>query len=239
MARTSKKPLNSRPSTLRPGGGGAATPASSTPTPKLRPPNVVRVPSGGKPSRSVVTKHGGTGRQRPLRVRRSGRGRPRCRGSGRIKGVRKPVTTSGQCARQTIGTRIVLDEVGKRTDAYDEPNSVHIVLPDGQAWAFVKPWLQFRPKFEGGHAKRAEQVVTYSNDSDDLIEAIADGRIEPFSGAASLASWLLRRSYHLTEDELDQLLGFRPDDAASIMWAVRVMQVATGMFGVAKLTLEE
>jgi hypothetical protein len=127
----------------------------------------------------------------------------------------------------------VLDEVGKRTDAFDEPNAVRITLADGQAWAFRKPWLQFRPRFDDGQVADVDRAVSYGSDSDEIIEAIADGRIDPISGAASLAAWLLRKSYTLAEDELDQLLAFRPDDAASIEWTELVMNVAIGRFGVA------
>jgi hypothetical protein len=133
----------------------------------------------------------------------------------------------------------MLSEVGKRTDAFDEANSVRIVLADGQGWAFVKPHFQFRPRFQDSKVVRVERAITYGGDCDRLVEAIGDGSIDQFSGVASLAAFVLRKSYTLAEEELDQLLAFSPDDAASMEWPRRVMEVVVGVFGTVTHTASE
>jgi hypothetical protein len=81
----------------------------------------------------------------------------------------------------------MLDEVAKRTEAFDAENSVPVVLADGQEWRFVRPWHQIRPVFKGGKVSHAYHAISYSEDVDRLLATIADGQVDTISGAASLA----------------------------------------------------
>lgn len=128
----------------------------------------------------------------------------------------------------------MLDEVAKRKpDLFDEGNSVRIVLADGQAWAFPKPWLVVRPIFREGRVVSRYNVLTYGPAVDDLIEAVAgsDSAVDHICAVASLAAYFLQWHYDLVDSELDQLLAYRAADEASMNWLKRVMEIATGSEG--------
>ena len=112
----------------------------------------------------------------------------------------------------------MLDEKTKRKPNFDERNAAPVVLADGQS--LVRPetvardpaGVSRRPGGDGvsGADLRAEL--------DALIEAIAeadDRRSRKIVAVASLAAYLLRWHYDLTDAELDQLLAFRSADEAS------------------------
>lgn len=129
---------------------------------------------------------------------------------------------------------MLLDEVGKRKpDKFDEQNSVRIVLGDGQAWAFAKPWYTVCPVFRGGKAETSYPFYTYGREDDELIEFIgeADGLSAQVRGVATLAARLLLHQYDLADSELDQLLCFRDGEPESEEWLRAVMRVATGHSG--------
>jgi hypothetical protein len=118
---------------------------------------------------------------------------------------------------------------------FNEDDSVPIVLGDGQLWWFPKPWLQVRPHFENGKAVRATQILTYEPTVDLLVDAIAAIPAEDFEeqicAVATLAAYLLKWHYVLSDEDLDQLLNYRAGDAVSMVWTAMVVQVATGYSG--------
>lgn len=126
-----------------------------------------------------------------------------------------------------------MNEQEKRIDTFDAANSVAVVFADGQAWFVPKPWIVIRPQFKGGVAVNAYRFLTYSENLDTLVEAIsmADGDGDQVVGVATLAAYLLRYNYDLSDDELDQLLAFRVGDPASLAWVGQVVETATGRNG--------
>ena len=72
--------------------------------------------------------------------------------------------------------------------------------------------------FRGGKAVTAYPVLTCGPELDELVEAMAD--CDDLDGqvvaVASLAAYLLRWHYDLTDAELDQLLAFRAADETSL-----------------------
>jgi hypothetical protein len=127
----------------------------------------------------------------------------------------------------------VIDEQAKRKPNFDERNAAPVVLADGQTWHVPKPWLEIRPVFRGGKAAAAYRVLTCGPELDDLVEALSesnelDGQVV---AVASLAAYLLRWHYELTDDELDQLLAFRCSDDRSLQWLRDVVAIATGRSG--------
>ena len=132
----------------------------------------------------------------------------------------------------------MLNEEAKRKDCFDEPNSVWVVLADGQRWAVPKPWYEVRPTFRGGRAVGSYPAYTYGPETDALIEILADTEslIDEVSAVASLAAYLLLKQYDLTDGELDQILAYRSTDPASLDWTKTVIRVATGRSGPKVLT---
>ncbi len=126
------------------------------------------------------------------------------------------------------------DEVAlRKPETFDEANSVRIVLGDGRAWAFPKPWLVICPVFRGGVAGASYPSFAY----DDRVEAMltlvreAETLAVQVSAVASLAAMLLGWQYRLEDADLDRLLQFRSGDKSSADWMKAVMDVATGAKG--------
>lgn len=127
----------------------------------------------------------------------------------------------------------MLDEASKRKPNFDARNSAPVVLADGQSWFVPKPWLEIRPVFRSGKAVTAYPVLTCGPELDALIEAMGesddlDGQV---TAVASLAAYLLRWHYELTDDDLDQLLAFRIGDETSLDWLRETCNIATGRSG--------
>ena len=127
----------------------------------------------------------------------------------------------------------MLDEPSKRKPNFDQRNSMSVVLADGQSWWIPKPWLEIRPVFRDGQAVTAYPVLTYNEALDELVQAIAvvEDIWEQVTAIASVAAWLLRWHYELTDHDLDQLLAFRRGDDVSLAWMQYVCNIATGQSG--------
>ena len=127
----------------------------------------------------------------------------------------------------------MLDELAKRNPNFDERNSVRVVLADGQSWALPKPWLELRPGFKDGKSAAAYPVFSYGPEIEVLVTLISEteGFLEQILGIATLGARLLQSNYNLTDADLDQLLAYRRDDAASIAWGAAVIEIATGRSG--------
>ncbi len=127
----------------------------------------------------------------------------------------------------------MIDEKQHRRPSFDEANSAPVILADGQTWYVPKPWLEVRPVFRGGKPTAAYRVLTCGAELDGLIEAMADADDldAQVIGVASLAAYLLRWNYELSDSELDQLLAFRCSDPSSLQWMRDVFSVATGRTG--------
>jgi hypothetical protein len=127
----------------------------------------------------------------------------------------------------------VIDEVGKRKATFDEANSVWVTFADDQRFAVPKPWLEIRPVFRDGRAVNNFPALTYGPELEALIEAI--GETDTFWAQlcfiATLGAKLLLHQYDLTDEDLDQLLAFRQDEPASMEWAERLIDIATGKSG--------
>ncbi len=128
---------------------------------------------------------------------------------------------------------MLIDEKERRKPNFDERNSVAVQFCDGSRWWVPKPWLEIRPRFEGGAAQTCYPVYTCGERLDALLEAIGqvDGNYAEIAAAATLAAELLRWHYDLADDELDRLLAFRPADPSSFDWATQVVRIATGRSG--------
>jgi hypothetical protein len=124
-------------------------------------------------------------------------------------------------------------EIELRKDTFDEANSVPVVLADGQTWFVPKPWLVIRPTFKDGVVVSTYPFLTYSDKLDVLIDAIAEAEDLDFivSATATLAAYLLRNHYELTDSDLDRLLAYRVGDPASLEWLGLIMETATGRNG--------
>jgi hypothetical protein len=127
----------------------------------------------------------------------------------------------------------VLDEKTHRKPAFDEANSAPVVLADGQTWYLPKPWLEVRPVFRGGRAVDAYPTCSYGPVLDELIEAVAECEdpIPRIVAVASLAAYLLKLQYELSDTELDRLLAFRGADERSTDWLRAVFAIAVGQSG--------
>ncbi len=127
----------------------------------------------------------------------------------------------------------MLDEKSRRKESFDQPNSVPVVLADGQTWHLPKPWLDIHPVFRDGKAQSSYPILTYGPELDAMVKAM--GECDDDSAllicAASLGAYLLSQNYHLSDNELDQLFVFRIGDSLSRDWAMAVMQIATGQSG--------
>jgi hypothetical protein len=162
------------------------------------------------------------------------------RGGGRLESrSKKPKVI--QLPRQQSGAfwqkePTMLDEWEKRKGALLATDQVGVKFADSQEWAIPKPFLEIRPVFEQGVAKRAYRAFAYGPPIDDLVAAVAhaEGHDVVVSVVASLAAALLRRNYDLTEDELDQLVAYRVDDAPSFAWVKSVVEITAGRYGYRK-----
>jgi hypothetical protein len=127
----------------------------------------------------------------------------------------------------------VIDERSRRKDNFDEHNSVPLVLADGQAWYFPKPWLEIRPMFRGGKPTTAYRMFASTPEIDALIDLVADVATieEEVVAVATIAALMLQHQYELDDGDLDQLLAYRVGDEASKAWFGQVMHVATGLSG--------
>jgi hypothetical protein len=127
----------------------------------------------------------------------------------------------------------MLDEKTHRKPTFDEANSAPVVLADGQTWYLPKPWLEVRPVFRGGKPTSAYRVLTCGAELDELIEAMADADDldAQVIAIASLAAYMMRWNYGLSDSELDELLAFRCSDPASLRWMQDVFAIATGRSG--------
>jgi hypothetical protein len=128
----------------------------------------------------------------------------------------------------------VLNELEKRRPDF-AGDSVPVKFADGQEWAVPKPWLTIKPIWGENHvAVATNRVRTYKDPEINAVIALISELNEPteiVSGLATLAGCLLRLNYDLTEEDLDTLLAFDPDDAESMAWFAGVIETATGIRG--------
>jgi hypothetical protein len=131
----------------------------------------------------------------------------------------------------------MIDETSRRKPNFDEPNSVPVVLADGQAWYVPKPWVELWPRFEAGVARTTYPLLTCGPRLDALIGAVSDAigdagtYGELLAGAATLGAWMLLTQYELSDADLDTLFCGRPLEPDSWDWVTAVFEVATGRNG--------
>lgn len=127
----------------------------------------------------------------------------------------------------------MIDEIGRRKANFDGANSVPVVLADGQAWHFPKPWVELWPRFEAGAVRSTYPLLTCGPRLDALIAATreADSDAALLSAAATLGAWLLQSQYDLSDADLDTLFRGSMADPDSWSWVGEIMEVATGSRG--------
>jgi hypothetical protein len=127
----------------------------------------------------------------------------------------------------------LFDEESRRAPHFDPDNSVGIFLADEQEWFLPKPWVVIRPQFVDGVATTSYRFFSYTAKLDILVDAIAaaEDLDQVVVGAATLAAYLLRYHYDLSDADLDTLLSYRVGEPDSIAWTMAVIEVATGQSG--------
>ena len=126
----------------------------------------------------------------------------------------------------------MIDEKSKRKDNFDEANSVPIVLADGQAWHFEKPWVRLKPlkrrvKFAGGKMSSL-RLETDDPDFDRLRSALFDSSESFYGPLCDMAAFLLLRQYNLTDEELSDLIVFEEATENGNPWIAELIGVVAG-----------
>lgn len=122
-----------------------------------------------------------------------------------------------------------LPEGDCRRDEFAE-ESEPVVLSDGQAWFFPKPWIALRPIVQGDNVTGHVACLTVGPKLDALIEAIHDAEsfTTKIQAIQILGIYLLRRNYLLSDEEIEPLFTYRQGDPVCLDWAQSIVQVATG-----------
>ena len=120
-----------------------------------------------------------------------------------------------------------MNEVEKRKPEFS-PDSVPIVLADGQPWYFPKPWVVIFPIVKDGKVVSTAGRTMFGEEFDQLMDRIdsSDGSLESIFGVAVN---LLSRNYTLTDADYGTLLRFNQDDPASLEMLRDVLSVARGL----------
>lgn len=121
----------------------------------------------------------------------------------------------------------MLDEPAARKPEFDQGNSVPIVLADGQAWWFPKPWLEFYPPPPGQDLIGA--IFTLGPDFEAARRAVeAKTAGDQVVAMFALARIMLGFHYELSDADYGRLLRFRPDHGPTIAMWQAIIDVATG-----------
>jgi len=119
----------------------------------------------------------------------------------------------------------VLDERSLRRPDINESECCPIVLADGQAWLFPKPYVDYTPRFEDGKAVLAiESEFTPYLDRFEAAETVG----EVFCTRFDLARTMLLKVYDLTDEQLPALLKTRRDSEADQERWNEIYHVAAG-----------
>lgn len=112
--------------------------------------------------------------------------------------------------------------------------AVWITLADGSQWAFPKPWVEVRSRFNGGVAGIGAARTTHGPEFDAAIDALraAETNRDLIIGVMVIGAHLLRKNYDLDDAELEELFIFRFADesleAESLAMVQAIINVATG-----------
>jgi hypothetical protein len=123
----------------------------------------------------------------------------------------------------------MLTEAEKRSEDRDLSLSVPVLFATGERWFVPRPFLTFKPQFEGGKCRSVLRTLSYGPVIDEIIAAIGECKDSSavLSGVATVAAALLSINYpSLTEGELDQLLVLRAGVPPEEDWPAAVMRVA-------------
>ena len=128
-----------------------------------------------------------------------------------------------------------LDEAALRRPDFRGGEPIEL---DGQAWIFPKPCVIYRPKF-GAPRIGSRPTTDLGPEFDEAIAELDDlGRErrqdDPGSGRTfidalmNIGAVMLRINYDLTDDQLGDLLAYRPDDESSQDTWLAITDVARG-----------
>lgn len=131
-----------------------------------------------------------------------------------------------------------LIEAFRRKPDLDTEVCTPIVLADGVAWHFPRPWLEIVPIFRDGKAVDRSKLLTCGAELDLLLESIAEEEdpAREILAVMTLGGFLLLRNYDLTDEDLERLFVYRPRDPASQDMLRSIIEVATGGGGMRGLT---
>jgi hypothetical protein len=118
-------------------------------------------------------------------------------------------------------------ESERRRDTF-QGASVPIVLADGQAWCFPKPFVQLTPRIEGGKFVDSDVSTHFGAEFDAMTATLAEADAIAASMVFPIAVFLLRWNYDLTDAELSGLLVFRLGDDESTERFEAILAVAQG-----------
>jgi hypothetical protein len=123
-----------------------------------------------------------------------------------------------------------LIEQYRRLPDFDPEHCTPIKLSDGQEWFFPKPWLSLIPIVRGDEVVAHSRHVTFGDDLDVLLEAIAaeENPVEQIMKVLALAIFLLKRNYDLQSDEFQRILTYRVGDSESEEMINQIIDVTLG-----------
>lgn len=123
------------------------------------------------------------------------------------------------------------------SDRIDEPSrrratfqgaSTPIVLADGQAWCFPKPFVQLVPRIEDGKFVDSDVSTHFGPEFDAMTATLVEAESITASLVFPVAVFLLRWNYDLADAELSRLLVFRLDDPESTERFEAILATAQG-----------
>lgn len=122
-----------------------------------------------------------------------------------------------------------LIEKYRRKD-FDPEDCTPITLADGQEWYFPRPWLAIVPIVRGAEAVAEARHVSFGEDLDVLLEAIAaeEDPVAQIRHVVTLAIFLLGRNYDLESDEYPRLLTYYVGNPESEAMIAAIIDVALG-----------
>ncbi len=125
-----------------------------------------------------------------------------------------------------------MNESEFRKPSFDLENTVPVVLADNQAWHFPRIWFVLRPAFSGGRATGTNLTSSIGTELDDLIKAVeaaaAKGDGSWPTETASLAAYMLSKTYDLTDEMLSELLVFPASGEHAYELLREILDVARG-----------
>lgn len=128
-------------------------------------------------------------------------------------------------------SRKLIEQYRRKVDL-DISRCIPVRLADGNEWHFPRPMLELRPRFDGAKPVALTKHVTWGEELDDIVQAIATA--EPgedlILAVLRLGGDLLLRNYDLTQGELERLFRYRVNDPTgqSDEMIKAVIDVATG-----------